>query len=409
MREEISKEISIIYNSESGKVLASLFRILGDFELAEEAMHEAFSIAIQKWPEEGIPNNPYSWLISTGKFKAIDSIRRESRGKEIVTEKFFPADKEHTIEKNIIEDDQLRLIFYCCHSALPLDSRIALSLRDICGMKTEEIAHAYFVSSETVKKRISRAKALFREKKIPYEIPNKAELTNRMNAVLHVIYLIFNEGYSASSGEEHIRKDLSNEAIFLCRTLVNLISTSESMGLLALLLIQEARRESRVKQDGEVITLEWQDRSLWNQNFIHEGLELLNQSIKAGKMGPYTIQAAIASVHATANSFESTRWDLIVNYYDMLLKINQSPIVELNRAIAVGQKDGPSAGLTLIKNLMKKKKLTSYHLIYSAKADFLKKLGEKEKAIQSYQKALELVNKETEKKYLQNQLSELIN
>ena len=412
MQDIIKREIAKIYKSESGRVLASLVRILGDFDLAEDALQEAFNVALEKWPKEGIPKNPYSWLISTGKFKAIDSIRRLGRGRELLLENFSLNNEVYHEpqgwEKNLVEDDQLRLIFFCCHPSLPLDSRIALSLRDVCGMTTEEVARAYLVSFETIKKRISRAKALFREKKIPYEIPSKSEITNRMDAVLHVIYLIFNEGYSASSGEDHIRKELTDEAIYLCRKLVDLISTPESLGLLALLLLQESRRQSRVTKYGDLIPLENQDRSLWDQNLIREGMRLIHQAIMSGRLGPYTLQAAIASVHAVADSVQNTQWDLIIEYYDMLLSTNPSPVVELNRAIAVGMQEGPKAGLSIINNLLKEGKLDSYHLIYSAQADFLKRLSLKDEAIKAYKRAIELARQEPELRYLKNQLSEIL-
>ncbi len=412
MQDIIKKEIATIYKSQSGRVLTSLVRILGDFDLAEEALQEAFNIALEKWPNEGIPKNPYSWLISVGKFKAIDSIRRLERGREILLDNFSPNSgvypEPQVWGKNVAEDDQLRLILFCCHPSLPLDSRIALSLRDVCGMTTEEIARAYLLSSETIKKRISRAKALFREKKIPYEIPSKSEMIDRMNAVLHVIYLIFNEGYSASSGENHIRKELTDEAIFLCRKLVDLMSTSESLGLLALLLLQESRRQSRVTKNGDLIPLEHQDRSLWDQDLIREGMEFIHQAIMSGRLGPYTLQAAIASVHAAADSVESTQWDLIIRYYDMLLSINPSPVVALNRAIAVGMLEGPKAGLSIINDLLKEDKLDSYHLIYSAQADFSKRLGLKDEAIKAYKRAIELAHQESERRYLQNQLSQIL-
>lgn len=412
MQDIINREIGKIYKSESGQVLASLVRILGDFDLAEEALQEAFSVALEKWPKDGIPENPYSWLISTGKFKAIDSIRRLGRGRELLIENFSPNNEvypEHQVwEKNVVEDDQLRLIFICCHPSFPLDSRIALSLRDVCGMTTEEIARAYLVSFETIKKRISRAQALFRKKKIPYEIPSKSEMTNRMDAVLHVIYLIFNEGYSASSGDGHIRKELTDEAIFLCRKLVDLISTPESLGLLALLLLQESRRQSRVTKNGDLIPLENQDRSLWDQKLIREGMQLIYQAIMLGRLGPFTLQAAIASVHAVADSVHNTEWDLIIGYYDMLLSINPSPVVELNRAIAVGMLEGPKAGLAIIQQLLKNEKLNSYHIVYSAQAEFSKKLGLKIEAIKAYKRAIELVRQEPEERYLKKQLSEIL-
>jgi RNA polymerase sigma-70 factor (ECF subfamily) len=411
VQSDINKEIEKIYKSESGRVLSSLVRILRNFDLAEEAKQEAFSIALEKWPKEGIPKNPYSWLISAGKFKAIDSLRRAKRGREIVSEKFPQNDsftEDPILENDLVDDDQLRLIFFCCHPLLSLDSRIALSLRDVCGMTTEEIARAYLVSFETIKKRISRAKILFREKEIPYEIPAGSELKNRMDAVLHVIYLIFNEGYSASSGDDHIRKELTDEAIYLCRKLVELISTPESLGLLALLLLQESRRTSRVTEQGDIIPLEKQDRSLWDQNLIREGLELINQAVMSGRLGSYTLQAAIASVHAVADSLQNTRWDIIIGYYDMLLSINPSPVIELNRAIAVGMHEGPEAGLVIINDLLEKGRLDSYHLIYSAKADFSKKLGLIEDAVRAYKTAIELARQEPERRYLEKQLSEII-
>ncbi len=415
--EPIKTEIGKIYKSESGRVLASLIRILGDLDLAEEALQDAFYKALEKWPKEGIPKNPYSWLVSAGKFKAIDSIRRLGRGKELFPEK-LSLEKEdldgdfidpQDWENILIEDDQLRLIFYCCHPLIPLDSRIALSLKEVCGMSTDEIAQAYLVSFETIKKRISRAKALIKEKKIPYEIPSKAEVTRRTDAVLHVIYLIYNEGYSASSGEVHIRRELTEEAIFLSRKLVELSSSPESLGLLALLLLQESRRESRVTKNGDLIPLENQDRSLWDKKLIREGVQLIQHAVMSGRLGPYTLQAAIASVHTLADSVQNTQWNLIIGYYDMLLTINTSPVVELNRAIAVGMHEGPEAGLAIIQRLLKNKELDSYHIIYSAQAELLKRLGRKKEAIKAYKQALELVHQEPEERYLKKQLSKILN
>ncbi len=416
MLDPIKIKIGKIYKSESGRVLASLIRILGDLDLAEEALQDAFNAALEKWPKEGIPQNPYSWLVSTGKFKAIDSIRRLGRGRELLSEKFSLEKDDFNEghietqewERNLVEDDQLRLIFFCCHPLLPLDSRIALSLREVCGMSTEEIARAYLVSFETIKKRIFRAKALIKEKKIPYEIPSKAELAKRMDAVLHAIYLIFNEGYSASSGEDHIRKELTEEAIFLGRKLVELISSPESLGLLALFLLQESRTKARVTKNGDLIPLEKQDRSLWDQKLIQEGIQLIHQAVMSGRLGPYTLQAAIASVHAVADSVQNTQWELIIGYYDMLLSIHVSPVVELNRAIAVGMQEGPKAGLSIIHRLLKNEKLSSYHLIYSAQAELSKKLGLKEEAIKAYQRAIELAHQRPEKRYLNKQLAEIL-
>lgn len=409
-------EIEKIYKAESGRVLASLIRILGDLDLAEEALQDAFSVAMEKWPIEGIPKNPYSWLISTGKFKAIDAIRRIGRGKELVSERWVFEEEDSNWgsveqsdwEKHLVEDDQLRLIFFCCHPLLPLDSRIALSLREVCGMSTLEIARAYLLPFETIKKRISRAKALIKEKKIPYEIPSKAELSERTNAVLRVIYLVFNEGYTASSGEDHIRKDLTEEAIFLGRKLAELVSTPEALGLLALLLLQESRRESRVTKTGDLIPLEDQDRSLWDQNLIWEGVQLIQTVVMSGRLSPYTLQAAIASVHALADSVQNTQWELIVSYYDMLLSINPSPVVELNRAIAIGMHEGPKVGLAIIERLLKNDQLKSYHFLYAAQADLSKKLGLIDEAIKAYQRAIELVRQEPEERYLKKQLSDIL-
>lgn len=412
MQDRIKQEIAETYKTESGQVLATLIRILGDYDLAEEAVQIAFEAALEKWPEEGIPENPASWLISTGKFKAIDLIRRKQRRRELISDHLSPDrngyKEPEVFENHLVEDDQLRLIFYCCHPSLPLDSRIALCLRDFCGMKTDEIARAYLTSNAAIKKRITRAKKLFREKNIPYEIPNRNELSQRLNAVLHVIYLIFNEGYSASSGEDRIRKELTDEAIYLSRALVDLTAESESLGLLSLLFFQEARRESRVRENGDLIPLEDQDRTLWDQGFIKEGMQCLNRVFLSGRLGPYSLQAAIASVHAVADSVESTRWDLIVGYYDMLLVVNPSPVVELNRAIAVGMHEGPESGLSIINELARKKKLDSYHLLYSAKADFSRRAGKKRQAIKAYRKAIELAGQDAERRYLENQLAEVL-
>lgn len=412
MNDPIRIEIEKIYKAESGRVLASLIRILGSLDTAEEALQEAIYAAMQKWPKEGIPKNPYSWLVSAGKFKAIDSIRREARGKQLLSGKrsFENEDRgsnEQSFENHLVEDDQLRLIFYCCHPLLPLDSRIALSLREVCGMKSQEIARAYLVSYETMKKRISRSKAIIKENKIPFEIPSQSELDKRLDAVLHVIYLIYNEGYSASTGEDHIRKELTGEAIFLGRKLVELGSWTESMGLLALLLLQESRRDARVTGNGEIIPLENQDRSRWNQELIREGLLLYQKVVMSGRLGVYSLQAAIASVHAVADTVQNTQWDLIISYYDMLLSIHLSPVVELNRAIAVGMHEGPEAGLALIEQLHKTEKLKLYPGIYSAQAEFLKKAGHKEEAIGAYRRAFELVEQGPEKRYLERKLSEV--
>lgn len=414
MLDPITLEIGKIYKTESSRILAGLIRILGDLDLAEEALQEAFSIAIKKWPIEGIPENPCSWLISAGKFKAIDSIRKTTRANELNSEnaKLKELLAQQKIEQSdwdnsLIEDDQLRLIFYCCHPLLPLDSQIALSLKEVCAMSVLEISRAFLLTPETVKKRITRAKALIKQNKIPYEIPSQFQLQERMDAVLRVIYLIFNEGYSASVGEQHIRKELMDEGIFLGRKLVELNPTPESMGLLALLILQTSRRNSRVTKDGDLIPLEAQDRSKWDYSLINEGVHLIHAAVMSGRLGPYTLQAAIASVHALADSVDKTQWDLIVQYYDILLSINPSPIVELNRAIAVGMHEGPQFGLKIIDELMDNEKLQNYHILYAVKADFSKKLGLTAAAIQAYQRAIELVTQEPEARFLKKQLDEI--
>ncbi len=415
MLDPIQLKIGKIYKAESGRVLASLIRILGDLDLAEEALQDAFSVAMQKWPIDGLPKNPYSWLVSTGKFKAIDMIRRVGRGKELLVEKMYLDEEEFNenssdyvnYEKHLIEDDQLRLIFFCCNPLLPMDSRIALALRDVCGMSTAEIAKAFLLPVETIKKRISRAKALIKEKNIPYDIPSKVELVERVNAALAVIYLVFNEGYAASSGESHIRRELTEEAIFLSRQLMELVATPESIGLLALMLLQESRRQARVTNVGDIIPLDEQDRSLWDQALIREGVLLIETAVMSGRLGSYTLQAAIASVHALADSVQNTQWQLIIDYYDMLLSINPSPVVELNRAIAVGMLEGPEVGLALLEGLLEDKKLSSYHTIYAVQADFYKKLRLFDKAINAYQRAIELVRQEPEKRYLNKQLADI--
>ena len=413
MFDAIQQDIGKIYKTESAKVLASLTRILGDLDLAEEALQEAFIAATEQWPVEGIPNKPSAWLISTGRFKAIDSLRRIGRGRELIAEQ--PAIHGDTIshntepwEQHLIEDEQLRLIFLCCHPQLPLHARIALALREVCALPVNEIARAFLVPTDTIKKRLSRAKALIREKHIPYEIPARDELNHRMAAVLQVIYLVFNEGYCASAGDNLLRRELTKEAIFLNRKLVELSTEPENLGLLALLLLQESRNRARVTDNGDLIPLEHQDRSLWNKPLIAEGLQFLETALLSGRLGPYTLQAAIASVHAQADSVANTQWELIVGYYDMLLSIQASPVIALNRAIALGMLNGPEAGLSAVENIMDDKKLQGYHLTYAAQADFYKQLGLKEKAIRAYQQALERVQQEPEKRYLKKQLAEIL-
>jgi len=345
-----------------------------------------------------------------GKFKAIDSIRREARGRELITQNLAQAHELATeqIDHHVVDDDQLRLIFYCCNPSLPSDSRIALALREVCGLTTDEIARAFLTGNETIKKRISRAKALIKEKNIPYEIPSKEELGERLSAAFHVVYLIYNEGYSASFGEDLLRKELTDEAVFLARRLVELIPCAEGLGLLALFLFQESRREARTDVAGDLIPLEKQDRLKWDQAMIAEGVDLVHQAVMSGKLGPYCLQAAIASVHASAASVATTPWELIVGYYEMLLSINRSPVIELNRAIAIGMRDGPGAALSIIDGLKNDPKLSSYHGLYSAMAEFSKRLGRDDDARDAYETAIRLATQGPEKKYLKQQLANLV-
>ncbi len=407
----LQSEIAEIYKSHSGRVLATLVRLLGDLDLAEEALQEAFAAALETWPREGLPHNPAAWLISAGRFRAIDSLRRDARRRELLRERIDTTDL-HTTPKpewddGIAADDQLRLIFFCCHPLLPADSRIALALRDVCGMRTDEIARAYLVGPETIKKRIARAKTLFRRNNIPYEVPAATEIGARLNTVLHVVYLIFNEGYSAAVGAERIHRDLTDEAIFLARTIADLTKAPESFGLLALFLLQEARRSSRTDANGDIIALENQDRSLWNQSLIREGVQLIQRALMSGRVGPYTLQAAIASVHAQADSVGNTQWDLIVDYYDMLQQLNKSPVVELNRAIALSMLNGPAAGLELLEQLSTSGELQSYHLLHAAKADLLFKLNRFEEASTACSRAIELVGQDAERRYLERRLQQI--
>ena len=378
--EPIARRIDEIYRSESRRVLATLIRLLGDFDQAEEALQEAFGAALETWPRDGIPGNPRAWLVSTGRFKAIDAARRLGRGRELSVEAArdasptFVSPQEWEGEE-AVQDDQLRLIFTCCHPVLPLDARIALSLREVCGLSTAEIARSYLVSDETMKKRISRAKATIREQQIPYEIPPRTELAARLDAVLHVVYLVYNEGYAATSGDEHVRRELASEAVFLSRSVVGLIPEPEAVGLLALLLLHESRSATRTDAQGDPIPLEHQDRSLWNRELIAEGLELLRRTMVSGRLGSYALQAAIVSVHATAESLAATNWTLIVSYYEMLLRLQNSAVVELQRAIAVGMRDGPEAGLVLIDELIENSRLADYHQVHAARADLARRSG----------------------------------
>jgi RNA polymerase sigma-70 factor (ECF subfamily) len=408
---KLQEQIDAIYRSESRRVLATLIRLLGDFDLAEEALHDAFTAAVAQWPQDGLPANPRAWLVSTGRFKAIDSIRRRTRFNESLAalaaqldsgrhEAPEPDDKD-------VEDDELRLIFTCCHPALPPDARVALTLREVCGLTTEEIAHAFLTTPPTVAQRIVRAKAKIREAHIPYQLPSPADLPDRLDAVLHVIYLVFNEGYFATSGASLTRLDLSAEAIRLGRLLIELIPEPEVMGLLSLMLLQESRRTARTSPAGELILLEDQDRSLWNRDQIVEGVVLVERALSSRRFGPYTLQAAIAAVHAEAPDVTSTDWAQIVGLYDVLLRVEPSPVVELNHAVAVAMCDGPLAGLALIDTILATGELAGYHLVHSARAELCRRLGRTAEARASYERALGLTQQEPERRFLKRRLGDL--
>ena len=397
-------DIEAIYRAESRRVFATLVRLLGDFELAEEAMSEAFRAALEQWPREGVPANPRAWLVSTGRFKAIDALRRESRFAYVETEELeaFAAEESET---NEIEDDRLRLIFTCCHPALAPDAQVALTLREVCGLKTEEIAHAFLTPAPTLAQRIVRAKSKIRDAKIPYEVPGPGELGERLDAVLRVLYLVFNEGYSASSGAAVTRAELSHEAIRVGRLLVELLPQAEAMGLLALMLLQESRRAARTSPSGEIVLLEDQDRTLWDRAMIAEGVALTERALKTRMFGPYCLQAAIAAVHAEAPSTKDTDWSEIIGLYDVLARLDPSPVVALNRAVAVAMRDGPAVALPTAKELLEE--LPDYHLAYAVHADLCRRLGKNKDALASYRKALALARQEPERRFLERRIEGL--
>ncbi len=413
--EQLSRTIETLYRTESGQVLATLVRLLGDLDLAEEAMHEAFAAALDAWPQTGIPDKPRPWLISTARFKAIDGIRRRAR--------FDAAQKDlaqymesrvndaacgnEEIGDEEIDDDRLRLIFTCCHPALLPEGQVALTLREICSLTTEEIARAFLVTPATLAQRIVRAKAKIREASIPYEVPAPQELPERLNAVLQVIYLVFNEGYSAAAGAEVTRAELTGEAIRLGRLLTELQPEPEVIGLLSLMLLQESRRAARTSPTGELILLEDQDRSLWNRQQIAEGVALLEKALKSRRFGSYTLQAAIAAVHAEAESVAATDWRQIVALYDRLVRIQPSPVVQLNRAVAIAMCDGPEAGLAHIDAVLEHGELANYYLAHSARADMYRRLGRTAEARASYEKALALTQQEPERQFLQGRIRQL--
>jgi RNA polymerase sigma-70 factor (ECF subfamily) len=404
--------VEAVYREDSRRVYATLVRLLGgDFALAEDAMHDAFAVAVDRWATEGVPANPYAWLVSTGRFKAIDAIRRRSRFDTALPELAYQRDlatpDAFDLDDETIADDQLRLIFTCCHPALPADARIALTLREVCGLSTEEIARAYLTAPSTLAQRIVRAKAKIARDRIPYEVPAPAERPDRLDAVLHVIYLVFNEGYFASFGPSLTRPDLSAEAIRLARLLNRLLADSEAMGLLALLLLHEARRPARTTRAGDLVPLEEQDRARWDRDLIAEGRALVEAAIATNRLGPYTLQAAIAAAHDEAPSSEATDWGRIVALYDLLGMVAPSPVVDLNRAAAVAMRDGPEAGLAPIDDLLARGELTEYHLAHAARADLLRRLGRVAEARAAYRRALELVPQERERRFLKRRLAEL--
>jgi len=420
--EQIRELLDSLYRVDSGRILATLIRLLGDFDLAEEAMHEAFAAALSLWPSSGVPGNPRPWLISTARFKAIDTLRRRARFDASQDElvRYLEAQlsspersnasarsNEEDHFEDAFEDDRLRLIFTCCHPSLPPEARVALTMREVCGLTTEEIAKAFLITPRTLAQRIVRAKTKIRETRIPYEVPTPRELPERLGAVLHVIYLVFNEGYSAAAGAEVTRAELTGEAIRLGRLLTELQPEPEVMGLLALMLLQESRRAARTSPTGELILLENQDRSLWNREQIAEGLVLLEKALTSQSFGSYTLQAAIAAVHAEAKSVAATDWRQIVALYDRLVRIQPSPVVQLNRAVAIAMCDGPEAGLTHIDALLEHGELANYYLAHSARADMYRRLGRTAEARSSYEKALALTQQEPERQFLQERIRQL--
>ncbi len=415
MAASVRETVDSIYRTESRRVLATLIRLLGDFDLAEEALHEAFAAAVDQWQREGIPDNPRAWLVSTGRFKAIDSLRRRARfdasqadiAREIGRQLDSHSNDPTAVESEELADDQLRLVFTCCHPALPEDARIALTLREVCGLTTEEIARAFIVAPATLAQRIVRAKTKIKTAGIPYEVPSHDDLADRLDTVLRVIYLVFNEGYSASFGDSLLRADLSAEAIRLGRLLTDLLPEPEAIGLLALMLLQDSRREARVSTAGELILLEDQDRSLWNKDQIAEGCVLVERALTSRRFGPYTLQAAIAAVHAEASDPDQTDWQEIVGLYNVLLRIEPSPVIELNRAVAIAMRDGAETGLELIDTLLNRGDLSNYHPAHAARADLCRRLGRIDEARKAYERAIDITRQEPERRFLQGRLDEL--
>ena len=403
--------VDSVYRTESRRVLATLIRVLGDFDLAEEALHDAFASAVKQWPVEGVPANPRAWLVSAGRFKAIDAMRRRARFdkslEKIAVELGSGEQNDAEPDDDAVEDDRLRLIFTCCHPALPAEAQTALTLREVCGLTTEEIASAFLVPAPTLAQRIVRAKAKIRDAKIPYQVPSRDDLPDRLETVLHVVYLVFNEGYAASSGESLTRPDVSGEAIRLGRLLVDLLPEPEALGLLALMLLHESRRTARTSADGQIILLDDQDRSLWNREQIAEGKALVERALATQRFGPYTLQAAIGAVHADAGTAAATDWGQIVALYGLLARLNPSPVIDLNFAVAVAMRDGPQAGLDLIDEILARGELADYHLAHSARADMCRRLGKVAEARVSYEQALGLARLAPERRFLEGRLAEL--
>ncbi|WP_456024838.1 RNA polymerase sigma factor [Pseudomonas protegens] len=406
---EVRARVEQVYREDSRRILATLIRLLGDFDLAEEALHEAFFVAVERWQRDGVPDNPRTWLVSTGRFKAIDVLRRRARFK--ASQPLLLAQLEELEQADWsgedVEDDRLRLIFTCCHPALAADAQVPLTLREVCDLTTEEIARAFLSAPAAIAQRIVRAKAKIRDAKIPYQVPSLSELPERLDSVLRVIYLVFNEGYSASVGAELTREDLTREAIRLGRLLMELLPEPEVMGLLAMMLLHESRRSARTSPDGELVLLDDQDRSLWNSELIAEGCALVERALTTRRFGPYCLQAAIAAVHAEALSAAETDWEQIVGLYDVLLRAVPSPVIELNRAVAVAKRDGALAGLNLIEGILARGELQDYHLAHSARAEFCRQLGRVAEARAAYLRALELTRQEPERRFIEGRLSAL--
>ena len=409
--EYMCEQVDAVYRTESRRIFATLVRLLGDFDIAEDALHDAFRAAMEQWPRDGLPAHPRAWLVSTGRFKAIDALRRQARYDSSLEDAAERLDRDtsNSVGEGVeeIEDDRLRLVFTCCHPALPPDARVALTLREVCGLTTEEIAHTFLTTPPTLAQRIVRAKAKLREEHIPYEVPSRAELSERLDAVLQVVYLVFNEGYSASSGESLTRPDLSGEAIRLGRLLVELLPEAEAIGLLALMLLHESRRRARTSPGGELMLMENQDRSLWNREQITEGIALVKGVLLSGRFGQYTLQATIAGVHAAAPDFAATDWAQIVTLYDMLTQVAPSPVVEMNRAAAVAMRDGPLAGLALMDAILARGDLADYHLAHSARAELCRRLGRLADARAAYERALGLAQQEPERRFLERRIADL--